>query len=833
MAFSDVIDRENLDGFLVVGLELLDPDTGGVSGRVCLAERFEQVTLPSPWGTVRTSGVIAGWGEFGYACNVAEGGPVVSDGKLDVNANKLMDQDATFLDLLHDYELHGGGIWIWQTIRNPDTGAWEAEQVFRGAVADMGGLDSSQVTLEFVDVFVLFEAVPLPEVSRAEFPDAPPESVGWPIPIVYGDHGEPASTYDPPMSDWDMALWQIGHTRYGKYDNAQRYGVPAVKVAGFSPDDSRLATFRVACHQCKSLGEVAIQEPEIAHPSFVHSDEYTEDLDPDYAEVVIDEGAHLWVSVRPTHVEDTSDNVTNPYRAIDGKPDTYAVLAGDEFDTIRLDLRLEGLPPMGRIEKMYVAVWFAAGGSETVYAGAHNPLDGGSGFYGGSEDTWDAADEGVLLVEIVDEDDEPVFLWTTAYGPTMEAQTSLILNARIAFLGITGPPAPPAPDGPPAGPLVNYEARVREVRLMWKYLSYSAHYRAGWHEPVYDWTARKHWEDLAPDPGPYGIAPQPPRPLAHATCCTVGCEGWEDDESGTYTGVADALIERGPDICHHFARTYSGRPADDFAGSSDFGSFTTARTELGDLWKLVPYLNLSRVPSERTFRELCAMCRAVPVPTHDGKVGMVVLDPLDAAPPSGYEYRHRFYADEHFRQGSFKCGRTSLDRVCNSVYVDFNYDPYTDAPRGTAFVTRETSDDGSGTRDQELSREETADLSALLYGARREFRFSAWAVRDYRIATALRNCLFDSLWRPRLWIQFVTGRHALDLSVGQLIRLGDEEIYGLRAPNPQHTYAEWDDYWFYVENAVRVDGPGGVPGYRVTALEAIRPPSASDWAVSE
>ena len=56
-------------------------------------------------------------------------------------------------------------------------------------------------------------------------------------------------------------------------------------------------------------------------------------------------------------------------------------------------------------------------------------------------------------------------------------------------------------------------------------------------------------------------------------------DGYTDDGSGTYTGVASALIERAPDILRHILATYAAETSVVTAVST-FGSFIDARAEL-------------------------------------------------------------------------------------------------------------------------------------------------------------------------------------------------------------------------------------------------------------
>lgn len=59
--------------------------------------------------------------------------------------------------------------------------------------------------------------------------------------------------------------------------------------------------------------------------------------------------------------------------------------------------------------------------------------------------------------------------------------------------------------------------------------------------------------------------------------------GWKDDGSGTDTGVANALIQRAPDIARHALKTYGAVSGGDIeTAASTFGSYADARAKLKD-----------------------------------------------------------------------------------------------------------------------------------------------------------------------------------------------------------------------------------------------------------
>jgi hypothetical protein len=87
-------------------------------------------------------------------------------------------------------------------------------------------------------------------------------------------------------------------------------------------------------------------------------------------------------------------------------------------------------------------------------------------------------------------------------------------------------------------------------------------------------------------------------------------EGWADDGSGTYTGVANAVIERAPDIVRHLLVTYGGfSGADIETGASTFGSLVKLRDSL-KTWRQLDMAHafavLERTPIQQLIESLAS-----------------------------------------------------------------------------------------------------------------------------------------------------------------------------------------------------------------------------------
>lgn len=83
------------------------------------------------------------------------------------------------------------------------------------------------------------------------------------------------------------------------------------------------------------------------------------------------------------------------------------------------------------------------------------------------------------------------------------------------------------------------------------------------------------------------------------------CDGYKDDVSGTYTGVASALIEKPADVLHHLARVVGEIPSSRVDGAS----FTTARADAPASYKFSGILTERTAHLKELFLALGAQCR--------------------------------------------------------------------------------------------------------------------------------------------------------------------------------------------------------------------------------
>ena len=99
-------------------------------------------------------------------------------------------------------------------------------------------------------------------------------------------------------------------------------------------------------------------------------------------------------------------------------------------------------------------------------------------------------------------------------------------------------------------------------------------------------------------------------------------DGYQDDGAGTYTGSADALVERPDHVIHHFLRIVLDWPA----GDIDTTSFTTAGTFYGANSYALAFLINQPVTAEEFLMRLCFQTRSRLIVTPAGTARLLVRE---------------------------------------------------------------------------------------------------------------------------------------------------------------------------------------------------------------
>jgi hypothetical protein len=786
MAFSDVIDRKNVESVLVAKLELRTK-YGNPGTTHYIGDRYMEATVDGANRVI--SGVVKDWGGFGYQADFANFESVVSDCSLVLSVQDLIQglpESENVLVWFQLEEVVGSRVTIFQLAKW--AGTWESRQVWKGIVREPVAVSSDGISLSAVDLTPMQGQTPNVVISKVDFPNAPEATIGRPIPIIYGDflEFEAPNPYEDDPQRCGMGTFR---------------GIPSICVDDGRDSIYKAGKFRAMCHGAKATSPntgVAFHSPGHRDRTTISSNDWaltntTGAPGTGYVEAELDWPLRFnFIPAFPVGIA-TGNQAANPERAWDRDYSTTVSMSTGVGETEILAGTIPAVNPTGLLINTSVLLW-------VISCVPDGKID--FGLWDPTTSSW-------------------VDVWTGVGSATETLYVKGVLHANEVW------------------DASEYEIRaklnasasctIRAIVLDHQYAPANspAPYRYN-HPP----PAVKTFSGL--DYG-YDVAQYKRRILAEGTELSdiqvmTYASGLQDDGSGTYTGTANALVEHAADQMHHVLGELSDLASTDIAGSSDHGSFTAARTALGTYHKLAAAV-LETEPINQLLHRLAFQARSVPIWNADGKRGIITLAP---SPSANYRSGSTFdfYADEHFEAKSFKFGRTSLERVVNQVYVDFDFDYGANEFRKTTFVTESDSDNGFGTRDQSTSRELYAGYSQGRFQVVRDFHLKAYDVVNQGVAKQLRNWIFDWWGRAKLWIEFETYLNASDLSVGHVIQLGDEVINGLTPTAPDDVFGTWDDFSWWVTGVHRIAGTGTTPRYRIGALEAVPGHAGETWVAT-
>ena len=774
MAFTDVIDRKNVESVLVVKVELRTV-YGNPGGTHYFGDRYMEATVDGANRVI--SGVVKDWGGFGYQADFVNFESVVSDCSLVLSVQDVIQGftiDQNVLQRFQTNEVIGARLTIFQLAKW--AGTWESRQVWKGIVREPSVVTSDGITLSAVDLTPMQGQTPNVVISKVGFPDAPEASIGRAVPIVYGDFLE----FEPATYQTYAQWFGMGTFR----------GIPGICVDDAKDLTEKAGKWRFMCHGAKATSPntgVALHSPGHRDRTRFGDTHWTLTNTAGLPgtgslEAEVDWPlTYCYMPGFPMGIA-TANTATNPERAWDRDYSTSVTLATGSGQTEILQATIPAVSPSGTLVNLRVYLWvISCSPADKINFGLWDP---GSTSY-------------VAVYQNIGGPGEDVWGVGCLSGSEAWDVSEYQLRATI-------------PE--------NTTAVIRAILLSFQYRPSNSLVPYRYNHPP---PAVKTFSGL--DYG-YDVAQYKRRVLAEGTELSdiqvmAYASGLKDDGSGTYTGSADALVEHAADQMHHVLGELSDLASGDIAGSSDHGSFTVARTALGSYHKLATAV-LETGPINQLLHRLAFQSRSVPIWNADGQRGIITLTPEPAANyRSGSTFT--FYADEHFDAKSFKFGRTSLERVVNQVYVDFDFDYGANEFRKTTFVSESDSDNGFGTRDQSIVREYYANTSQGRFQVVRDFHLKAYDVVNQGVAKQLRNFIFDWWYRSKLWIEFETYLNASDLSTGHVIQLGDEVINGLTPASPDDLYYTWDDFTWWVTHVHRIAGTATTPRYRVRALEAV------------
>jgi len=564
--------------------------------------------------------------------------------------------------------------------------AWaDAFQVYKGRVSRIVDIDHAGMRLLLLQDTSWNKQVPPTVVDKVSYPSSPDVSQGLPIPVIYGNHSAPAM-----RSPWTSAY---GSKSKQEDVGAGRGVVPLVLVdAGVGA-----ATVKVvaASHLCDDIldrtnGRSAfIVGENLLAPLDVGGLTETLGASESYLSLA-DESAIAYAAVIPIDVRTSAgaghiNTATNPRRAMDVFDETSFASLDQSGTAKELQLILPNLSALGRIESVTVSIAFIgnAGNTHNLRADGWKPgvgAGGGTAVQTTSTGTTPAVMTGTWPTTYYDQ--------TWNFGGT----STNVFDLRVDFAGGT----------------------TNKASILWAALVVKYRPQRSLVTP----SARI----LNPRSGvsggpPIGSGPGVhlgSRPYPRVSFVDVAAKyslegqfygnvrGYKDDGSGTYTGAANALIERPADIIRHFLVTYggiSGGSIETGAGAS--GSFVDLRNTLRNAqpsdYKLAVHLS-DRMSVQQAVQRMAEHAGiAVYLDRFTNKWLAFPWKPgaqIDYALAVPWELT-----------GGFKVEETSVVDVRHAIRVKYGFDHYKQTTLWEAFVNAGGSSQGltqPTVRDQKL-----------------------------------------------------------------------------------------------------------------------------------
>lgn len=585
----------------------------------------------------------------------------------------------TIHDLLSDFLFQNAVVtlYLWE---QGLTNFADALQVFQGVIARPAEVDAEGVTFHMFQSMTWNKQTPPTVVDKVSYPDSPDVSQGLPIPIIYGDHRAPAM----------RSPWGAAYTNKSKQEDAGAgigvvplvlvdagVGAASVKavaaghlLADLLDRTNGYTAFIVGQDTLAPLDTAGITESLGASESYLS---------------VADENAQAFAAVIPIDVRASENTATDPRRAMDPFDETTFATLNQNTGKNELQLILPNLGALGRIESVqYSVAWSGnAGNGNNLRIRSRTP---GIGF-GASTANWVATATTPAV---------QVGTWNAAdYTQSWDfGGGATVFDVRIDFTGGA-----------------TNQARIYWVVLVVKYRPQRSLVTPGASlspvpqilQPLLGKT-RPYSPNLLEKVGLYS------RP--HSTILPTfrldsqfyaNLKGYKDDGSGTFTGVAAALIERPPDIARHFLETYGLVSSSDIeTGASDTGSFVLARSVLRNAQptdlKLACWIG-ERTSVQRVLQaiaEQSGMCIYLDRFTN---LWLCFVWKPGAAPDYGRTLTWHDVA-------GFTAEETSVVGVRHAIRVKYGFDYYKSKTLYEAFVTPSTSGQGLNLptiRDQRLT----------------------------------------------------------------------------------------------------------------------------------
>ena len=452
----------------------------------------------------------------------------------------------TILNLLSAYRFVGSTVTIYLWERGLTSFA-DAAQVFKGTVLSCEAAVDG-ITLELRQRTDWNKPVTPRYVNKKDYPRTPEASAGLPLGLFYGNI--PGLWLRRPWpSPFATGYHALEHLRGGR-QVAKAVMVDSGRGGGaaVNPD----ARVLIAGHACKSIidvtkGTMMFMERD-GRLALLESPSSVINSSTEAGIKLADNFDFAWLGLPPAEVLVNANSAFNPRHALEPNDVTFVYL---DWTAGYRDLRMR-MPTLPDITYISLTSQIVVG------------YQSSSGLAGLQVALWDEAlttnQPSAVTLPVKTTPGEfgtsGAFDWDSVNNPIMRVRFDATASpagwAKIFFIGLI------------------FRFRPREEILQTE--RFMGRYRT---VPRPERGTRK---------GPFQLPVMEPAVTELQGKFYGNIQGYADDGSGTYTGVASALIERAPDIVRHLLITYGGQTAAQVENDANiFGSFLEARGVLKDL----------------------------------------------------------------------------------------------------------------------------------------------------------------------------------------------------------------------------------------------------------
>lgn len=309
VAFINQKNRTNTTGHLLLEITLLNRT-------LYLSDQY--ITI----GANRYEGLVQDWGGIDKSRANESGFGKVGDSNIKLlNAKMNFQKDSKFSDLFSDYYFENRPARILQWFEG--LGYSDCEIIFDGLINSYE-FNESDVTLRLVDDDAEIFRIPFEIITKKSYPNAPDDSIGKPVPIVYGD-----------MQNLDYETELFGPSPMILVDQStMKFMICDKKVHGF--------------YYAALWGYLAFYKhvPELNNYIFLNapSKSIHNDTDGAWVELNSDITGQITLNLKIAGSKNTVSDISN---LVDNKADTYIEIT----DSDTLSLKAGSIPNLGKIRE--------------------------------------------------------------------------------------------------------------------------------------------------------------------------------------------------------------------------------------------------------------------------------------------------------------------------------------------------------------------------------------------------------------------------------------------------------------------------------------------------